>query len=1029
MAGTSVTFVTVGTCTIRASQAGDTDYSAAPNVDRSFAITKADQAITFGPLADRTYGDAAFGVSATASSGLAVSFSSLTTGVCTVAGSTVTIVGAGACTIRASQAGNANYNAAAPVDQSFTVAKATQAITFAQPPDRAFNESPITVAATASSSLPVSFSSLTTGVCTTGGTNGTSVTFVTTGTCTIQATQAGNANYNAATPVNRSFAIGAASQTITFGTLAGKTYGDAPFAVTATASSGLPVAFSSLTTGVCTVAGSTVTIVAAGSCTIRASQAGDASYDAALDVDRTFAVAKAAQTTTFGTLAGKTYGDAPFAVMATASSGLPVAFSSQTTGVCTVAGSTVTIVAAGTCTIRASQAGDANYNAALNVDRTFAVAKKAAVVTANDASRAYGAANPVFTATITGLVGTDNPGTPACALREPAATPSSPVDTYPIDCTQGSLSTTSYTYTYVAGTLSVTPATLTVRADDVLRQYGLPNPTTFTFTYSGLVAGDDPADIDVAPTCALREPAATPSSPVGTYPIDCTGGGDANYTVAPVDGTLTIEPARPEPDVSADVNPAAVTEPVEFTASVSWPIGTPAGTVRFFVDGSPVTGAIDLVGGEASYSTSSLALGDHAVTVVYTPAAGVTNFATATSQAFTQSIGTTPVDIDLTSNRSNWETNVPITFTATMKPRASRVTAPVTGQVVFAVDGVDRATVDIAGGLAAYASPPLSSGAHAVTARYLRDTPAEARFTVGNPGALAKIVVANTVSASGVGTSSSSVYPVKDTWKDAVAIRGTRNEAASVSIKIYRVVAGKDPLVKTVSLARNSGSYAYNWKGRRSGRILPAGKYKVVQLLTDAFGAKKKYVSYVTLSTKKMTWYTKKITVSPGPRNYQVGSTANTDWEKGPSLSAASSRNSGAVVMDNRYLDSQGKPVKAWLAAGYQFRLPSASTYTSVSFQVAGSWTGTTGPKFGLVPWSSGDWFKAMYSTTRARATMDTIATDWDPHTLTNLAGVRSGRYVRAVIDSFAGPSGWSTGPYRYSITGVRLVVKYGILR
>ena len=43
---------------------------------------------------------------------------------------------------------------------------------------------------------------------------------------------------------------------------------------------------------------------------------------------------------------------------------------------------------------------------------------------------------------------------------------------------------------------------------------------------------------------------------------------------------------------------------------------------------------------------------------------------------------------------------------------------------------------------------------------------------------------------------------------------------------------------------------------------------------------------------------------------------------------------------------------------------------------------------------------------------MDTIATDWDPQTLTNLAGVRSGRYVRAVIDSFAGPSGWSTGPY-----------------
>ena len=70
-----------------------------------------------------------------------------------------------------------------------------------------------------------------------------------------------------------------------------------------------------------------------------------------------------------------------------------------------------------------------------------------------------------------------------------------------------------------------------------------------------------------------------------------------------------------------------------------------------------------------------------------------------------------------------------------------------------------------------------------------------------------------------------------------------------------------------------------------------------------------------------------------------------------------------------------------------------------------------------------------MYSTTRSRAVMDTIATDWDAQTITNLTGIRSGRYVRAVIDSFAAPSGYATGPFRYSITAVRLVVKYGILR
>src|ERR687885_567282 len=75
-----------------------------------------------------TFGDADFGVSATASSGLSVSFGA--TGNCTVTGSTVHITGAGSCTITASQPGDANYNAAPDVMQSFNIAKANQTITF-----------------------------------------------------------------------------------------------------------------------------------------------------------------------------------------------------------------------------------------------------------------------------------------------------------------------------------------------------------------------------------------------------------------------------------------------------------------------------------------------------------------------------------------------------------------------------------------------------------------------------------------------------------------------------------------------------------------------------------------------------------------------------------------------------------------------------------------------------------------------------------------------------------------------------------
>jgi RHS repeat-associated protein len=79
------------------------------------------------------------------------------------------------------------------------------------------------------------------------------------------------------------------------------------------------------------------------------------------------------QTISFGALANQTLGAAPFTVSATASSGLPVTFSSLTSSMCTVSGSTVTMAAVGTCTIQASQAGNANYSAAPDVDRSFQV--------------------------------------------------------------------------------------------------------------------------------------------------------------------------------------------------------------------------------------------------------------------------------------------------------------------------------------------------------------------------------------------------------------------------------------------------------------------------------------------------------------------------------------------------------------------------------------------------------------------------------------------------------------------------------
>src|SRR5262249_6881880 len=154
----------------------------------------------------------------------------------------------------------------------------------------------------------------------TGGGSGNAVTFAASGnctvsgvtvhitgggSCTITASQAGNDNYNAAPDVPQTFSIAKANQTITFGTLADKTFGDPDFSVSATASSTLTVSFTA--SGNCTVSVATVHITGAGSCTITAQQAGDANYNAAPDVPQTFSIAKGNQTITFGALAGKTF--------------------------------------------------------------------------------------------------------------------------------------------------------------------------------------------------------------------------------------------------------------------------------------------------------------------------------------------------------------------------------------------------------------------------------------------------------------------------------------------------------------------------------------------------------------------------------------------------------------------------------------------------------------------------------------------------------------------------------------------------
>jgi hypothetical protein len=407
--GATIGFLAAGSCSVAADQAGNTNYNAATQVTQTFTVGKANQTIAFdlSGLSAKTFGDADFSVAsfATASSGLTVSFSSGSITRCTVSavGQVHIITAAGNCMVVASQAGDASYNAAPNVTQTFNVAKASQTITFTStaPVGAIVGGPTYTATATATSGLAVTFSSLTIGVCTSGGTNGATITFVGGGTCTVAANQAGNGDYGAAPQVTQSFAVSAqASQTISFTSIApsAAVFGGS-YAVSATATSGLTVAFSSLTTGVCTVTGGTVNFVGVGSCTVAADQAGNAGFLAAPQVTQTFAVGKADQTITFAALDDKTFGDPDFLVSASASSGLGVSFTAG--GNCTVATATVHLTGAGSCTVTASQAGNANYSPAADVPRTFSIGKAAqAIVFGALGNKTFG--NPDFSVSATG---------------------------------------------------------------------------------------------------------------------------------------------------------------------------------------------------------------------------------------------------------------------------------------------------------------------------------------------------------------------------------------------------------------------------------------------------------------------------------------------------------------------------------------------------------------------------------------------------------------------------------------------------
>ncbi len=268
------------------------------------ACTNPVQTISFSSTAPAgaKVGGTSYTPVAIATSGLAVTLTidASATSFCSISAGVVSFTGAGTCVIDADQAGDSYYSHAAQVQQSFTVGRGNQTISFTStaPASAKVGGTPYPVAATSSSGLAVALSIDPTAasVCALGGSD---VFFSGVGDCVIIATQAGDGNWNAAPAVQQAFPVTQGDQTITFGPAPTNPRVGGSYTPTASGGgSGNPVTITvdASAAAICSISGGIVSFNAVGTCVVDANQAGNSNWNPGL-AQQSFTVSPTATAT------------------------------------------------------------------------------------------------------------------------------------------------------------------------------------------------------------------------------------------------------------------------------------------------------------------------------------------------------------------------------------------------------------------------------------------------------------------------------------------------------------------------------------------------------------------------------------------------------------------------------------------------------------------------------------------------------------------------------------------------------------
>jgi len=351
---------------------------------------------------------------------------------------------------------------------------------------------------------------------------------------------------------------------------------------------------------------------------------------AALTASAAIDIVEQAQTITFGPLPNQPFGTAAFNVSATASSGLTVTLASTTPTVCTVSGSTVNLASAGTCTIQATQAGNATFAAATPVSASFTVSAIGLQVAANNATRLYGAANPVFTGTVLGAKSSDM----FSESFTTTATPTSPVGSYVIVPTASGANLGDYTVTTADGALTVTQSPTTTGITASSPSVNANQAATLTATVLSTTSGTPTGSVTffdngmALQTVTLSGGVASTNPTLSsgtTHVLTASYSGDTNFIASSTSAAgVTVAVGALQftfVGTGASAQTVAPGNIAAYTFSISPDSGDYAGPVTFSVGGLPP-------GTTASFTPSAIPVsgGAQAVTMtIQTPTATAHN--------------------------------------------------------------------------------------------------------------------------------------------------------------------------------------------------------------------------------------------------------------------------------------------------------------------------------------------------------------------------------------------------------------------